>query len=577
MLSLPVLSSLTELLTGTVTDEFKKLIQPASLVAAAIFMALNLVLIFPPLIAHRIAPAVALEALPAAWQIALGTLTLFALGYLINSLGGFFLDVLNGNAFRKSPLVYAWLRECQKRVFTNLQKKLNPPESGAEPDSNEQARAAYQLAYEFPREETELAPTSLGNILLSGSSYIWHQYGVHLDTIWSAMSLVLKEDEELSKRLREGRDALTFLASLMVLLLVVAIELVVVGSVLLQPLHAILGVPAILLAAYAVYRAAAHKAMAWSRDVRTAFDLYLDAVAEGKLKLKPLPLQKFEDRKDRWKAVSRWLAYGATDLTPFPSASQVKDWYPAVPPDPPVFEVQHPPTVSVEKQCMPRRCSSKDLDNPDTKWYFGQIADYLFFVTNTESGEHALPAVGIGLLVTDSRLSVEQKIEGKLDVGCSSQAKNKGSSTITAKWHPSKPPALFWSLGDIPARSTCTLCYTARHEDEVIVEVKQAKGEQADSKFKIESLCMRDDLTTIAEVGIRNEGKKARITVIVWLPKDTGLPEVPPIFEVPPAYSKIETGQIQTEKNSDEQEIRWTPLEPIPAKTSFIIRFTREP
>jgi hypothetical protein len=104
MISLPVFSSLVSLLSQSVSEPIKKLFKPASMVAAAIFVVINLLLVLPPLRDYGFAAIIAIETLPTAWQILLGTIVLFALAYVIGSLGGVFLNFLNGDAFRESDL-----------------------------------------------------------------------------------------------------------------------------------------------------------------------------------------------------------------------------------------------------------------------------------------------------------------------------------------------------------------------------------------------------------------------------------------------------------------------------------------
>ncbi len=56
-MSIPVLSSLGSMLSGTVTEELKKLLNAFSMVVAAIFLALHFVLVLPTL-RERAVPAV---------------------------------------------------------------------------------------------------------------------------------------------------------------------------------------------------------------------------------------------------------------------------------------------------------------------------------------------------------------------------------------------------------------------------------------------------------------------------------------------------------------------------------------
>lgn len=555
MVTLPVLSSLTELLTGTVTDEFKKLLQPAALVAAAIFLTLNLALILPALVDGGIAPFVALERLPVAWQLALGTLVLLALGYLTNSLRGSFLSILNGNAFRNSPLVYARLKKKQQDAFDRLKTEVEK-----RPVTDEQKRAAYQLAYEFPRDREALAPTRLGNVLLSVSSYTWYQYSAHLDTLWPLMDPVLQaKDEKLHARVNDSRASLTFLSSVSVLLGVVAVELVIVGLAFQRPLHAILGVPAMLIAAYVVYRAAVKEALAWGRNMRTAFDLHLDAL-EGELGLRALPGESFTDRRKRWEDVSTWLAYGAVKFKGSGQAKQDVGWYKA--PPAPVFEVKHPSTISVEKHRVFRSGPTPDLDSPSTKWFYGQAVDYVFMIANMETGWDARSAVGACLLVTDSKLLTGQKkVQGELFVAAPSAAappSGKGKK-IEAKWHLGDPPALFWPLGEIPARSSYVLRYTAR-DDEVIVEV--SPDGTADLEIKeLKRLGPKD-----FQLKVRNNATgQAQVKVTIGLPKDQVLHADADLME-----PNVEPVQFVVVRKEMSHSLTVQP------QTSFVLVFSRE-
>jgi len=84
---LPILGTLSALFSDA-GDEFKKLLEPWALIAAAALLALGLVFFYLPLRAGS-AALLAFEGWPAAWQIIVATALLFALAYLINTLSGF--------------------------------------------------------------------------------------------------------------------------------------------------------------------------------------------------------------------------------------------------------------------------------------------------------------------------------------------------------------------------------------------------------------------------------------------------------------------------------------------------------
>ena len=491
---LPVLSSITDQLTGTVSDAFKKLVQPHSLVAAAIFLTLNLVLVVPSLMLRRVPFALALAALPTAWQIALGVLALIALGYLINSLGAFFLNIVNGNAFRDSPLIGALMLWRQQRKYAALVTQ----EQTATPGSTTQSRAAYTLRYEFPRNPAWLGLTRLGNVLLSVASYTSAQYGVHLESLWTVMDLVLKtKDPDLHGRLRDGQEALIFLASLTVLLGVVAVEVAVIHLAAQQPLQALWALVLIAVAG-AVYSAATQKALARSRDIRAAFDLYLDAMAQQ------LGLHALDTRsKQSWRAVSEWLVFYEDN------ARQV-EWYT---PDPEPA-VSHSPMISVQKRSITAD-RTKTWSNACRS--YGLAIDYLFTISYAGGAASNLPAQGCFLLVSDSRI---QRIPAQLEAatatrGCADVELMHAQLTrqaITGMWQDGCPPALYWPIGSVPAGGSCTLRYTVfpSEQAEFIVQVKT-------DGYTIENLDVKGE--TNVTVSVRRVAD-----VLGWMPRQQAQP-----------------------------------------------------
>lgn len=461
MASIPVLSSVADLLTKTVaSEEFKKLFQPWALVAAAIFLAFNLLLVIPGLVSAGVAPLAALQRLPTIWQILIGTLVLTALGYLISSLGSSFVDLVSGNALRGSPIIYEWMLARQKRQFEKLRQTAKPNRDGE--TDRKGARALYTLALEYPDEKEALAPTRLGNILRNPASYAERKYGVHLDTVWPIMSLTLKNsDSELFGKVSDGSTRLTFLATVTVLLAVVAVELVTIGLIRAQPWSHFLGAALLLVLAYAVHLATCKEAKAWAVQMRTALDTHLDAVAD-RLKLRSLPAESSKDRKDRWEEVSRWLAYGGSRfadmyLTPEPKSK----WYVA-PKDSPDFEVKVPPTVVVENKRRLQTGAVPDPDTPRTRWIHGSVAEYTHLITNIDAGQAARVACGVHLMLVDAQLARDQVIQGRLA---------PGTETLAAHWLAGDPPTVLWDLGSIEPRSSLALTYRTIYMGAVEVEI----------------------------------------------------------------------------------------------------------
>ena len=220
-MQLPAISSLVSILGNSVTS-WKDLGKPTALVAAAYFALLQLVLIFPPLRAIGFLPVVAFERLPTLWQVLLGTFILFTLGFILNVLGESFLNLVNGRALSDHlPELGAWFRRRQIKNFNQLTETII---AQGNDDTNWAAEdAADKLAYEFPDEERDIAPTRLGNILLSPASYTYRQHGARLATIWPI--LARKANEELRKQITDEMAAITFLPTIPILRLLVFLEL----------------------------------------------------------------------------------------------------------------------------------------------------------------------------------------------------------------------------------------------------------------------------------------------------------------------------------------------------------------
>lgn len=403
-MSLPVLSSLSQLLSGTVNEEFRRLLNPWSLVSAAIFMFLHLTLLFPLLREANFSPIIALESLPTVWQIALGTLCLFAFSYLVNSLAGVFLAVANGRMWENYPLVGQFLKSIQERRYNQLKRQLRNVTNSR--DQAKAARAAYRLAYEFP-DKKEILPTRLGNVLTSAAHYTSNQYGAHLDTLWPMMNLTVKRnDETLHAQLNDNYSALSFLVTVTLLLIIFAFELVLVALVVGQPAQ-LLWCFLIALVAYLCYYAAGEKAEAWGRDIRTAFDLYLDDLGAT------LHLQTPYSR-EVWEKVSNWLAYGAsTFLEGHPEweapsrEATLYAWHePPAKPESPKTQLLYPSILNVEEKHLVHTANN-DVILENELWLDETRIDYFFSASFSASDENNWMATGNYLHVADERITTD--------------------------------------------------------------------------------------------------------------------------------------------------------------------------
>jgi hypothetical protein len=465
------LSSIASMMTGGATEGFKSLVRPRSLVAAAIFLALNVVLVLPLLARGDVKVVLQLSALPTAWQTALATLALFILAYLITSLSAFFLSLVSGRFLEKSWPLGTLCLAYQRRRFSLLHQTIREAQALKDEAVRDLVvgKAAYQLAFDFPDEAHKLAPTGLGNVLLSTATYTRKQFGAHLDTVLPLLLVTLKtSNAELEGRLRERQESLSFLSGLVVLLLVVAAELVVAHRLARAafPSWQVLG---LVLAAVPVYMAAVQTARALGQELRNALVLYLDDVGQ-QLGLRELPREAEQERRDRWEQINNWIVFGALELdvkdaegrSTYARLSPRAGWYRQETVSSPL-EVSAPPGV---------RCSTASeqgllaVSSSPTQWMVGPGLSYRFVVDHDSTVP--VDVKGCYLLVKDARVA---------------EAPRRVQGTLTADWR--TPPSatlegkrsvgntLWWQLGELPTRASMVLEYRV-NRPELVVEVAPA-------------------------------------------------------------------------------------------------------
>jgi hypothetical protein len=453
------LSSIATMMTGGVTDDFKSVIRPRSMVAAAIFLALNVVLVLPPLARNDVKVVLQLAALSTGWQAALATLALFILAYLITSLSAFLLTLVSGRFLEDSVLLGRLFLWYQQYRFDKLHQAIRDAQSKTDPKARDLAvgKAALQLAFDFPDDREELVTTGLGNVLLSTATYTRKQFGAHLDTVLPLLSLTLKSNNaDLEARLRERQESLSFLSGLVVLLLLVAVELVLTNAL---PPHSfpLWQVVGVVLAVVPVYLAAVQTARALGRELRNAFALYLDDLGK-QLGLRELPRDAIKERRKRWDQLSHWIVFGALDvdvkdeqgLQKYARPAAKAGWYrEAVVPA--VMEVSAPPGVKVSMASEPEKERVAIASSP-TRWLVGPGLRYRVVVDH--EGSLPVGVSGCYLLVMDARVSeVPQRLEGVL----MGTWRTPAGEVLEGKR--SVGNTLWWQLGDLPARGSLLLHY----------------------------------------------------------------------------------------------------------------------
>lgn len=477
------IDAIKELVTGSVWDKFKEMIEPYALINAIVFMVLNLALVYPAWGGLQKNPFVeAFAAVSDVWKLAAGTIILFVLSYLINHLSTFSLNFASGEVFRNSALIGPMLKARQEKVFDQLlaiaMSGDSPPEApkktdkraeasaeqpreakhAEEPSPEEPTRArdeaAFRLAYEFPVDRSELALSRLGNLLMSAPSYIYHQYGASMQLAWPVLQEHLSGDDNTSKAIQKNWDSLGFFANLYGLLILVAIEVILAvgwgmtSSEILQML--------LLVASAALcYSASLEKARQWGKAMRRAFDSHLKDVFDdlGMLALKDLtPASK--DLQPSWRNVMGWLAYGAHEEFKYKAQPT---WYkPASSPP----KLTYPGFLEVKllAQELGSKTSIRRHNNRSAS--LTRPLRYLFGITNI--GKGVVPPSGreAYLLVEDRTAILPPGLTGHL------YKQRRGHSLAYFPFHvkgtrqAGDPDCLLFPLGDIPAGCSCILEYS---------------------------------------------------------------------------------------------------------------------
>jgi len=222
------------------------------------------------------------------------------------------------------PFKNQWWRERRQAEFDKESKYLDDtyaaitkPESAATPETRrEYFRRLRIFAERFPHLPHLVLPTRFGNVIRSFETYPLRVYGVDSIPTWLRMAAVIPKD--FTSAIDSARTEVNFFINSWLLSLVVAglalgsfasdaFDLWDAG----QPVTGLkLDYPISSLAAIAIaifaYRLATERAVAWGGVVKSAFDLYLPALARQLGYSLPATRAR---REQFWDAVNSMLLY----------------------------------------------------------------------------------------------------------------------------------------------------------------------------------------------------------------------------------------------------------------------------
>jgi hypothetical protein len=475
-----LLPALTDFLSTTVTEQARKLVQPAGLIPAALFLLLNVTLVFYTGEAQATPIIGAFVRMPGIWQALIMLGIVLVLGYLIASLSAAIMKLATGELWARSPvfgLVGGWWQNRRLQALRKRRKALLPSSAQARgPLADDAAQAALDLFTEFPVDEAHarayLAPTSLGNVVNAVASHLWLQYRIDLTALWPHMEQVVATDAPLAARIGNERSTLEFLVNLWFVLWVFMLEYaLLVGAYWQRQDKAGLVALILIPLAWIVYRAAIGKARTWGSLLQMAFDLHREDLR------KALHLRAFtsvDDERSVWDHVSGWL------LWPQPpdmmgDLFENQPWHAQVSAPTPVIIATR--NVSVEQRSVVIVDETEALappNSPQTLYARTKYIEYTLLISNgvaaSSSGAPGGTAKHVSLVISDPRVPVITDVAKDVLVPLASAGQRPIWGAVWRSPPPelltagaaATPAALLWRVGGIPATGACTLRYRVR-------------------------------------------------------------------------------------------------------------------
>ena len=242
--------------------------------------------------------------------IALAWVTFFA--YLLSNQLVWLTKQFEGY-WRWLPLIGRVLANMRQKHYQNVLKRLD--ESGQ-----------YQVIYyqfPFPNEPEEVMPTRLGNILKNSEQYAYQRYDMDAVLLWPRLYAVMPDG--FRKTLDGARASLDFMLVVSALgtlfALIVGIYLILISGPWWLFLLCFVGG---WIVAYLAYLSALEAALTYGQLIKSAFDLYRDALCQQLGYVRPKLL---DEERSFWKAAYDLIYRGEVghpDVLPDPVSNETQ-------------------------------------------------------------------------------------------------------------------------------------------------------------------------------------------------------------------------------------------------------------
>jgi hypothetical protein len=293
------LPAASEVFKGSIDESLKKLVQPAAVVPASVFVLLNLAVVYPRLLAAKVPLATTFDGFTDEWKVAILAALILVIGYVMLNLTGSAMRLATGELIAYTPIgsLLTWF---ERRRIANASRH---------------ARDAKGLKAEDARlpPPDHAAPTRLGNVLAGANESIYRRYGFDMAALWAHLrALLVKDEDKLATALDEEYTGLQVLINLALTVLTVGAEAATLALATNDGGAAVAFLLSIPLA-YGFYRSACARARSYTDLVEVAVDMYRSKVGE-KLGVKVTD----DPAKDKpaWEALRDWLLWDARPNVP---------------------------------------------------------------------------------------------------------------------------------------------------------------------------------------------------------------------------------------------------------------------
>lgn len=287
--------AVTELVKGPIDESLKKLVQPAAIVPATVFLLLNLAVIYPRLLDGGVGAAAAFKDLEDSWKAVILLVWILVSGYVLLNLNGSMLRLATGELIAETP-VGQWLRARERQRIVRFRARLAAWKGKA-------PMSVLTADMKLPNLD-QAAPTRLGNVFNGANRQLVDRYGFDIAATWIHLRTVLAKDhDDLVATLDDGRTQMEVLISLWVVTIAFGVEAAVVSLMTGEPADSFMLLVALPIA-YGLYRAGCARADSYTELMKAAVDLYRSELA---IKLGITTTDDPEVERKAWAEIAAWF------------------------------------------------------------------------------------------------------------------------------------------------------------------------------------------------------------------------------------------------------------------------------